>query len=37
MILFGYEICRETDEMTISWEEAGGVERRSGSDREELL
>lgn len=34
VILFGYEICGETDEMTISWEEA---EQRSGSDREEPL
>lgn len=28
MILFGYEICGETaDEMTISWEKAGGWSR----------
>ena len=38
VILFGYEICEETaDEMTISWEEDGGAEQRSGSDREEPL
>lgn len=37
VILFGYAICRQTDEMTISWEEACGAERRSGSDREEPL
>lgn len=37
VILFGYEsICGETaDEMTISWEEAGGLQERRGSDREE--
>lgn len=35
VIPFGYEIYRETDEMTISLEQSQRLEQRGGSDTEE--